>query len=37
MYWEQNVSNGFKLSNVVETIKQAFADHVHKLSGTVGH
>ena len=31
------MSNGFKLSNVVETRKLVFADHVHKLSGTVGH
>ena len=28
---------GSKLSNVVEKRKQAFADHVHKLSETVGH
>ena len=31
------MSNGFKLSNVVEKRKQASADHVHRLSGTVGH
>ena len=31
------MSNEFKLSNVVETSKQAFANHLHKLSGMVGH